>query len=337
MCSSVNQVAFMDRVLSGMRPTGNLHLGNLYGALNNWIKLQNEDYETFYFVADLHALTTDFTHSTHLREETMNMAIDWFSFGLNPEKSTIFIQSKIKEHAELFTILSMITPISWLERNPSYKDGVSQIGEKTAGNLGFLGYPVLMTADIVMYKARYVPVGADQLPHLELAREIVRRFNYLTKKDVLLEPQALLSTAPKILGIDGRKMSKSYGNAIYLSDSEEETREKIKVMFTDPQRLRRNDPGRPSICGVFYLHQIFSGKQEVREIEEGCRNASIGCVDCKNILIKNINEKLRPYREKREIWKKRKEDILSIFEEGTKKAHRESEKTMEEVREAVFG
>ncbi len=327
----------MDRVLSGMRPTGNLHLGNLYGALNNWIKLQNEDYETFYFVADLHALTTDFTHSTHLREETMNMAIDWFSFGLNPEKSTIFIQSKIKEHAELFTILSMITPISWLERNPSYKDGVSQIGEKTAGNLGFLGYPVLMTADIVMYKARYVPVGADQLPHLELAREIVRRFNYLTKKDVLLEPQALLSTAPKILGIDGRKMSKSYGNAIYLSDSEEETREKIKVMFTDPQRLRRNDPGRPSICGVFYLHQIFSGEQEVREVEEGCRNASIGCVDCKNILIKNINEKLRPYREKREIWKKRKEDILSIFEEGTKKAHRESEKTMEEVREAVFG
>ncbi len=327
----------MDRVLSGMRPTGNLHLGNLYGALNNWIKLQNENYQTFYFVADFHALTTDFAHSTHLKEETMNMAIDWFSFGLNPEKSTIFVQSKIKEHAELFTIFSMITPVSWLERNPSYKDVVSQIGEKAAGNFGFLGYPVLMTADITMYKARYVPVGFDQLPHLELAREIVRRFNYLTKKDVFLEPQALLSTAPKILGIDGRKMSKSYGNAIYLSDNEEETRKKIKVMFTDPQRLRKNDAGRPDMCGVFYLHQIFNDKQRIKEIEEGCKNASIGCVDCKNILIKNINEKLRPYREKRVIWEKRKEDILSIFEEGARKARQESEKTMEEVREAVFG
>lgn len=327
----------MDRVLSGMRPTGNLHLGNLYGALNNWIKLQNENYQTFYFVADFHALTTDFAHSTHLKEETMNMAIDWFSFGLNPEKSTIFVQSKIKEHAELFTIFSMITPVSWLERNPSYKDVVSQIGEKAAGNFGFLGYPVLMTADITMYKARYVPVGFDQLPHLELAREIVRRFNYLTKKDVFLEPQALLSTAPKILGIDGRKMSKSYGNAIYLSDNEEETRKKIKVMFTDPQRLRKNDAGRPDMCGVFYLHQIFNDKQRIKEIEEGCKNASIGCVDCKNMLIKNINEKLRPYREKRVIWEKRKEDILSIFEEGARKARQESEKTMEEVREAVFG
>jgi tryptophanyl-tRNA synthetase len=327
----------MDRVLSGMRPTGNLHLGNLYGALNNWIKLQNENYQTFYFVADFHALTTDFAHSTNLKEETMNMAIDWFSFGLNPEKSTIFVQSKIKEHAELFTIFSMITPVSWLERNPSYKDVVSQIGEKVAGNFGFLGYPVLMTADIAMYKARYVPVGFDQLPHLELAREIVRRFNYLTKKDVFLEPQALLSIAPKILGIDGRKMSKSYGNAIYLSDNEEETRKKIKVMFTDPQRLRKNDAGRPDMCGVFCLHQIFSDKQKIKEIEEGCKNASIGCVDCKNILIKNINEKLRPYREKRVIWGKRKEDILSIFEEGERKARQESEKTMEEVREAVFG
>ncbi|MEA1994805.1 MAG: tryptophan--tRNA ligase [Campylobacterota bacterium] len=327
----------MDRVLSGMRPTGNLHLGNLYGALNNWIKLQNENYQTFYFVADFHALTTDFAHSTHLKEETMNMAIDWFSFGLSPEKSTIFVQSKIKEHAELFTIFSMITPVSWLERNPSYKDVISQIGEKSAGNFGFLGYPVLMTADITMYKARYVPVGFDQLPHLELAREIVRRFNYLTKKDVFLEPQALLSTAPKILGIDGRKMSKSYGNAIYLSDNEEETRKKIKGMFTDPQRLRKNDAGRPDMCGVFYLHQIFSDKQKIKEIEEGCKNASIGCVDCKNILIKNINEKLRSYREKRTIWEKRKEDILSIFEEGARKARQESEKTMEEAREAVFG
>jgi tryptophanyl-tRNA synthetase len=325
----------MDRILSGMRPTGNLHLGNLYGALSNWIKLQNEDYKTFYFVADLHALTTDFAHSKYLKENTINMVIDWFSFGLDYKKSTVFVQSRIKEHEELFTILSMITPVSWLERNPSYKDVMSQMGEK-ANNLGFLGYPVLMTADIVMYKAKYVPVGFDQLPHLELAREIVRRFNYLTKRDIFLEPQALLTHTPKILGIDGRKMSKSYDNAIYLSDSEEETKKKIKIMFTDPQRLRRNDAGRPDMCGVFYLHKIFTDKGSLEEIKEGCKNASIGCVDCKNILIKNINKRLKPYREKRVMWEKRKEDIFTILEEGIKEARKESEKTIEKVREAIF-
>ena len=323
-------------VLSGMRPTGNLHLGNLYGALKNWIELEKENYRRFYFVADWHALTTGFDNSKEIPENTINMVIDWLAFGLSPEKNTLFIQSLVKEHAELFLLLSMITPVGWLERVPSYKDQIAQLGKAKTSNYGFLGYPVLMAADIIIYKAHYVPVGLDQVAHLEFTRELVRHFNNTTKTKVFIEPQPLLTEVPKILGTDGRKMSKSYDNAIYLSDSEEETAKKIKVMFTDPRRKRKTDPGVADECGVFMLHKIFSPKQLQDEIKEACSKATIGCVECKKKLTDNLNNTLKPIREKRESLIGKKDYVKELLVEGSKEASKEASKTLEEVRDAIF-
>ncbi|AEA33671.1 tryptophan--tRNA ligase [Hippea maritima] len=324
-------------ILSGMRPTGALHLGNLYGALKNWVRLQEDDsYERFYFVADWHALTTGFDASEDITENTLNMVIDWLAFGLDPDNNTIFVQSLVKEHAELFLLLSMITPVGWLERVPSYKDQIAQLGKAKTSNYGFLGYPVLMAADIIIYKAHLVPVGLDQVAHLEFARELVRHFNHLVKKDVFIEPQPLLTEVPKILGLDGRKMSKSYNNAIYLSDSEEETQKKIKVMFTDPRRKRKTDPGIAEECGVFMLHKIFTPKEKQEEIKLACSKAQIGCVECKKLLTKNVNEGLSEIRDKRNQLIKNKGKVKEILIEGSKKASRKAKETMEEVRDAIF-
>ena len=264
-----------------MRPTGPLHLGNLHGALQNWIDLQNDGrHECFYFVADWHALTSDYADTAQVCEYTHAMVIDWLSTGLDPEKSTLFVQSSVKEHAELFLILSMITPVAWLERNPTYKEMKSELVSKDLSNLGFLAYPVLQAADIIMYKAYGVPVGVDQSPHVELTREIARRFNYLYG-DIFPEPKTLLTDVPKLLGVDGRKMSKSYDNAIYIGDRGDELYKKVTTMFTDPQRQRRKDPGRPEICNVYAFHQIYTDTEKTQEIDVECRRAGIGCTDCK--------------------------------------------------------
>jgi tryptophanyl-tRNA synthetase len=326
----------MDNVLSGMRPTGKLHLGNLYGALANWIKLQDEDYNRFYFVADWHALTTGFDDSKDIPDNTIEMAADWLAFGLNPKKDTIFVQSLVKEHAELFLLLSMVTPVGWLERVPSYKDQIAQLGKSKTSNYGFLGYPVLMAADIIMYKATHVPVGIDQVAHLEFTRELVRHFNANVDRDVFVEPKPLLTEVPKILGLDGRKMSKSYDNAIYLSDSEEETNKKLKVMFTDPRRKRKTDPGVAKECGIFMLHQIFTDKEKQNEIEHACANAEIGCVECKKLLSKNLNSTLEPIRQNREKLLQKQDDIKDILYDGSKNASKVAKETLDEVKDAIF-
>ena len=323
-------------ILSGMRPTGNLHLGNLYGALSNWIELQKEDYNRFYFVADWHALTTGFKDSKEIPDNSIEMVADWLSFGLDEKKSTLFVQSLVKEHAELFLLLSMATPVGWLERVPSYKDQIAQLGKDKTSNYGFLGYPVLMAVDIIIYKAHLVPVGIDQVAHLEFTREIVRHFNSSVGKDIFIEPQPLLTQSAKILGLDGRKMSKSYGNAIYLSDTKEETEKKLKVMFTDPRRKRRTDPGVAEECGIFMLHKIFTEKNEQDEIKHACSKAEIGCVECKKILSKNLNDALEPIRQKRQELINKKDDIRDILSEGSKKASKYAKNTLEEVRDAIF-
>ncbi len=323
-------------ILSGMRPTGNLHLGNLYGALYNWIKFQEEDYNRFYFVADWHALTTGFEDSKEIPENTIEMVADWLSFGLDTDKDTIFMQSLVKEHAELFLLLSMITPVGWLERVPSYKDQIAQLGKDKTSNYGFLGYPVLMAADIIIYKANMVPVGVDQVAHLEFTREIVRHFNNSVNKEIFVEPQPLLTSSPKILGLDGRKMSKSYNNAIYLSDSEDETNKKLRIMFTDPRRKRRSDPGVAEECGIFMLHKIFTDEDKCNEIKNDCAQAAIGCVECKKLLAENLNKKLSPIREKRKQIVDKKDFIRELIIDGSKKASQFAKKTLEEVQDAIF-
>jgi len=326
----------MEIVLSGMRPTGKLHLGNLYGALQNWIDLQDK-YKCYYFVADWHALTTGFDESRQIYDNTIDMIIDWLAFGLDPQKVVLFVQSLVKEHAELFLLLSMITPVGKLERIPSYKDQIAQLGENKTSNYGFLGYPVLMSADIIIYKANYVPVGMDQVAHLEFTREIVRSFNNIVQKEVFIEPQPLLSEFPKILGTDGRKMSKSYNNAIYLADSEDETAQKIKTMFTDPRRKRKTDPGIAKECGVFMLHKIFTDSETCVEIESSCANATIGCVDCKKMLIKNLNEHLRPIRERRTyLQEKERDNIIASIVESSKIASNDAKRNLEIAKEAIF-
>ncbi|MCX7982017.1 MAG: tryptophan--tRNA ligase [Syntrophales bacterium] len=327
----------MKRILSGMRPTGYLHLGNLHGALKNWITLQNQgEFECFYFVADWHALTSDFADPSMIGTYTEAIFIDWLSAGLDPEKSTLFVQSAVKEHAELFVLFSMITPVAWLERNPTYKEMKEEISNRDLSNLGFLAYPVLQAADILMYKAYGVPVGIDQLPHVELTREIARRFNYLYG-EVFPEPQSLLADTPKLLGIDGRKMSKSYENAIYLSDEGVELHRKVMSMFTDPQRKRRTDPGRPEICNVFSFHNIYTEKQKVEELEIDCRNAHIGCTDCKELLSKNIAAGLEDFHAKRRYYLQHIDEVRDIIKEGNRRARFVAEKTMAEVREVMMG
>ncbi len=323
------------RILSGMRPTGRLHLGNLHGALTNWVELQNEGtYDCFYFVADWHALTSDYSDTDRIREYSLDMIVDWLSVGLDPVKSTLFIQSRIKEHAELFVILSMITPLAWLERNPTYKEMKAELADKDLSTFGFLGYPVLQAADIIMYKAYGVPVGVDQLPHIELTREIARRFNFLYR-EIFPVPEPLLTTVPKMLGIDGRKMSKSYENSIYLRDRGKVLKEKVESMFTDPQRMRRKDPGRPEVCNVFSFHAIYTSPENVREIETECRRAGIGCVECKKRLMQDILEGMRTIHERQDYYDRHMDEVRDIMADGNLRASRVAGATMKEVMDAI--
>ncbi len=398
------------RVLSGMRPTGKLHLGNLVGALENWVKLQ-EQYECFYFIADWHALTTDYDDTSEVVPNRIEVATDWLAAGLDPVRSTLFVQSEVPEHAELHLLLSMATPLSWLERVPTYKEQIEQMKEKDLGTYGFLGYPLLQAADIVIYGADYVPVGEDQVPHIELTREIVRRFNgffpvvtdaawrpgkrkqllrvleqanaerasnlralgrteinegdretirseilkwfrgfepghwqefFQRQKvdprlfSVLVEPEALLTQTPRLPGTDGRKMSKSYNNAIYLGEDEASIREKIRTMVTDPARVRRTDPGNPDVCPVFYgFHKLYSPPETIAQIDRDCRTAAIGCIDCKKIMADNLLSNLAPIRERRRNYEQRPNDVWDILVEGSKRARRTAKKTMERVREAM--
>jgi len=322
-----------ERVLSGMRPTGRLHLGNYLGALQNWQEMQ-DDYECFFFVADWHALTTDYSNTEGIRANIREMLIDWLAVGIDPEKATVFIQSGIPDHAVLHVLLSMITPLPWLERCPTYKEQQQQLTGKDLSTYGFLGYPVLQSADILIYRAHKVPVGIDQLPHLELTREIGRRFNHLYE-EVFPEPQAIHTKVLKLPGTDGRKMSKSYNNCIYLSDSPEAIWEKVRTMMTDPQRKRRNDPGDPELSPVYAYHKIFSSETELAEVAEGCRTAGIGCIDCKKILFENMRRRLAPIHEKRAALTEQPERIEAILREGTDAARNIAAGTMAQVREAM--
>jgi tryptophanyl-tRNA synthetase len=321
------------RILSGMRPTGPLHMGNLLGALANWVKLQDE-YDCFYFIADWHALTSDYEDTARVKDYTKEIIIDWLSAGLTPEKSTLFVQSQIKEHAELFLILGMITPVPWLERNPTYKEQITEISNKDLSNFGFLGYPILQAADIIMYKPYGVPVGVDQAPHVEITREIARRFNHIYG-NVFPEPELILTETPKILGMDRRKMSKSYGNAIFLSDAPEQIREKVSRMITDPQRARRSDPGNPDVCNVFSFHKLYTPAEDVKEIDRDCRQAKIGCVECKKKMAESLIVALEPVREKRAYYEAHPEQVDEVIAEGCDKAAKTARATMEDVRAAI--
>ncbi len=317
-----------------MQPSGPLHLGNYFGALKNWISLQ-DDFECFFFIADWHALTTLYEDPRKIKQFSYDVAVDWLSMGLDPEKCTLFVQSRIPEHAELHLILSMIVPVPWLERNPTYKEKQTEIANVDMSSYGFLGYPILQTADIILYKADFVPVGIDQAPHLELSREIVRRFNNLYNKPVFIEPDAKISEVPKLNGLDGRKMSKSYNNAIYLSDSEEEVRKKVQIMLTDPQRKRRNDPGEPDVCNLFPFHKIYSPPEMQAEVASACRTAAIGCTDCKAKLVRNMTDGMRPALEKRKEIVANPKRVMEILDAGSKKAHKVARETLREAKEAM--
>ena len=379
-----------------MRPTGRLHLGHFFGALQNWLKLQQE-YDCFFFVADWHALTTHYEDTSSIAENTLQVVLDWLSVGLSPEKSTLFIQSSILEHAELHLLLSMITPLSWLERVPTYKEQIENLKERDLGTYGFLGYPLLQAADIVMYGEPrvelLVPVGEDQVPHVELTREVVRRFNtafFEIKKqpgekqmkalaeafemkgpvgqgsgewqhmlkaihgapielrqsvfanagiktaDILAEPGHLLSQTPRLPGLDGRRMSKSYGNAVWLSDPPDEIRAKVRNMLTDPQRVKRTDPGRPEICPVFAWHKLFSAPELVKRIDTECRTAAIGCVDCKKLMAENLVTWIEPVQARRKEFEAHPRRVWDILDAGGKKAHATARRTMKRVRDAIF-
>jgi len=320
-------------IVSGMRPTGKLHFGHLHGALLNWRHLLDE-YNCYYFIADWHALTSEYSRTDIIRQSTYEIVMDWISIGLDPEKSTFFVQSHIKEHAELHLLFAMITPLPWLERNPTYKDQLREITQRDLYTYGFLGYPVLQAADILMYKANGVPVGEDQAPHVELTREIARRFNHFFG-EIFPEPDTLLTPTAKILGIDRRKMSKSYGNAIFLTDTDEELDAKVGRMITDPQRAKRSDPGNPAVCNVFSFHEIYSSPETVADIDKKCRNAGIGCVECKKLMAAALNRYLEPIRERRRQLEARPDDVKQIISEGNKKARAVAAETMAEVREAV--
>ncbi len=320
-------------VVSGMRPTGRLHLGHLHGALANWVRLQDEA-TCYFFSADWHALTTSYHDTGVIKPAEREMFVDFIAAGLDPEKCTLFVQSEVKEHAELYLLLGMITPLGWLERSPSYKEIRENITDRDLALYGFLGYPVLMTADIIMYKATRVPVGVDQVPHLELCREIARKFNH-HYGEVFPEPQPLLTEAAKVVGIDGRKMSKSYGNAIELGESVESTTRKIMGAVTDPARKRRQDPGNPEVCGIFYLHRIYSDAGTVAWVDQNCRTAGIGCVDCKRKLLEKLGPDQERLRARREALLARPAEVEEIVQLGTKRARAVAARTMEEVRAAM--
>ena len=386
-----------------MRPTGRLHLGHYFGALQNWLKLQ-EEYECFFFVADWHALTTHYEDTSSISENTLQVAMDCLSVGLDPDKSTLFVQSSILEHAELYVLLSMITPLSWLERVPTYKEQIENLKDRDLGTYGFLGYPLLQAADIVIYDADFVPVGEDQVPHVELTREIVRRFDvvfsrlqlpqslsaeslyglateagldiceqlrpllpttlsqkrelferhfngsrpdqkaiYLNKTDlksfappILREPSALLTQTPRLPGTDGRRMAKSYGNAIWLSDPPDEIRKKVRNMITDPQRQRRTDPGRPEVCPVFAWHKLFSPPETIAWSDHGCRTAGIGCIECKAAMADNLVKWIEPIQARRKEFEVNPQKVWDILGAGDKKAHAAARRTMKRVRIAIF-
>ena len=394
-----------------MRPTGRLHLGHYFGALSNWLKLQ-EEYDCFFFVADWHALTTHYDDTSSIADNTLQVAIDWLAVGLDPEKSTLFVQSNILEHAELHVLLSMITPLSWLERVPSYKEQIENLKDRDLGTYGFLGYPLLQAADIVMYgdsrQELLVPVGEDQAPHVELTREVVRKFNshfgfevrerlagyseaiprivpivaprppflggpiidpnHLIGKDIprllklrafeigfdnlrqvlgkdarfvrmgsiLREPAYMLTETPRLPGLDGRRMAKSYNNAIWLSDSPEEIRNKVRNMMTDPQRVHRTDPGRPEVCPVFAYHKLFSLPATIAKVDHDCRTAAIGCVDCKKLMMENLVTWIEPVQTRRKDFEAHPGRVWDILNAGSKKAHAAAKKTMKRVRNAIF-
>ncbi len=320
-------------VLSGMRPTGPLHLGHLAGALRNWLKFQ-EHYKCYYTIVTWHALSSEYQNSKAIKDYTFEVAVDWLSTGLDPEKSVLFVQSDIKEHAELHLLLSMITPLPWLQRVPTFKEMQRELPDKDLNTYGFLGYPVLQAADILIYKADAVPVGEDQASHLEFVREVTRRFNRLFGR-IFPEPQTFFTEVSKLAGTDGRKMSKSFGNAILLKDSPEVIRQKISTMMTDVRRKRRTDPGVPEDCPVFTLHKAFVTTKQREELAQGCRTAGIGCLECKNVVIESLLNLLTPYREKRDEFEKKPQLVWEILEEGNDKARLVAQKTMEEVRSAV--
>ncbi len=351
--------AFRKRVLSGMRPTGKLHLGNYMGALANWVKLQNDviaQYECYYFIADLHALTTDYADTSAIAPNTLEVALDFLAAGLDPARSIIFVQSRVKQHYELPLLLGMIAPLGWLERVPSYKEMQENLTNKDLTTYGFLGYPVLMASDILLYQPNYVPVGQDQQAHVELTREIARRFNSFYAKvgptrkiagtlgvdieaeafairEVLPEPEVLLTPSPKLPGTDGRKMSKSYGNTILLTDPEPVVRQKLKTMVTDPARIRRTDPGDPDKCPVGDLHKVFSTPETMAKVYEGCRSAGIGCIECKSWAADGLMKVLQPIQDRRASLTEK--HVLEVLDDGSRRAAARAEQTMGEVRASM--
>jgi len=319
-------------IVSGARPTGRQHLGNYHGALKNWVRLQSEA-TCFFFVADWHALTTDYASPGEIEESTIEMVLDWLAVGLDPGRATIFQQSAVKEHAELYLLLGMLTPVPWLERTPSYKEQREQLTDRDLSTYGFLGYPLLQAADILMYKAAKVPVGIDQAPHIELTREIARRFNQ-TYRPLFPEPETLLTESPKIVGTDGRKMSKSYRNAVYLTDTPAEVETKLGRMVTDPRRARRTDPGEPNDCPAYTsFHRLYCTPEELRYQEKGCRTAGIGCLECKLIMVKHVQAELEPIRARRA--KLKATDARAALAAGNERAREVAARTMAEVRAAV--
>ncbi|OGX15333.1 MAG: tryptophan--tRNA ligase [Omnitrophica WOR_2 bacterium RBG_13_41_10] len=321
------------RILSGMRPTGKLHLGHLVGVLNNWVKLQDE-YRCFFMVADWHALMSEYQNPEVLEENIIDNVVDWLACGISPKGSVIFVQSQVKEHLELYMAFSLITPLGWLERCPTYKEQLRETKDRDLKTYGFLGYPVLQAADITLYKATAVPVGEDQLPHLELTREIARRFNSLYKKEIFPEPKALLTSAPRLLGLDGRKMSKSYDNYIAISEDAASISKKVQTMVTDPKRIKRTDPGHPQICNVHNYYAIFAPERK-KEIDQLCRKAQIGCTECKKELAQILTRYLEPIQEKRNKLLKNKKEVFDILEQGRIKASLIASQTVSEVKKSL--
>ncbi|MDT8376131.1 MAG: tryptophan--tRNA ligase [Mariprofundaceae bacterium] len=325
------------RILSGMRPTGKLHLGHMKGVLENWLRLQHDNH-CFFFAADWHALTTDYANPSIVKETIWDMLVDWLAVGIDPEKAVVFIQSEVPEHAELHLLFSFMTPLPWLERVPTYKDQIEQLKEKDLGTYGFLGYPLLQAADILIYRADAVPVGEDQVPHVELTREVARRFNHLYRQGIpplFPEPKSLLLPASKLPGLDGRKMSKSYHNTIEIAEEWKVTEKKVKTMPTDPARVHRDDPGTPEKCPVWDFHKIYSTETERAEVHEGCTTAGIGCLDCKKILLNHLEAELQPIRDRRIEIAGRMDDVHDIVRHGNEKARHEASRTMEKVRKTL--
>ncbi len=322
------------RVFSGMRPTGKLHLGHLVGALSNWIELQRK-FSCLFCIVDWHALMGEYEQPREIKDNILDMAIDWIACGINPDQSILYVQSDVPEHLELHMILSCITPLGWLERNPTYKEQLREISTRDLQTYAFLGYPVLQAADILLYKADAVPIGEDQLPHIELTREIGRRFNHIYKRDMFHDCEAILTQTPRLLGVDGRKMSKSYQNAINLSDDEKTVRGKVQSMFTDPKRVRLTDPGTPEDCNVYSYYKTFA-PELAPDVHDWCSNAKKGCTDCKKILADNLMKTLQPIQDRRRQLLDEKDRIRDILNEGAKKARALARSTMEEVKDCLF-